>query len=467
MGTFDYMAIGVSALRAFKMGITVAGYNVANAQTDGFSKRRISLLAMPSVAVTHGQIGTGVDIASVTRDRDTFLDFSVRREYARTGSDTSRKEVLSALEPSLGDVQNPLLGGALSNLFDAFETLAVQPSDPAARANVVARAGSLASTFQNLDSQMDASQRSADQHVQDKVQRVNEILGQLKQMNVDVLSQEAGGAEASDLRDQRDTLVDELSQILAVRTVQQKNGQVNVFLESSGDPLLSSASVNPLQLTKDAGGFSRVGVNRAGQLVDISDATRSGQLGGYLKARDTDIAGYRTQLNTLAANVITEMNAIHQAGYDLDGTQGVALFQPDPPGANAAAAIHVNAVLVQDPRKLAAADAPNENSNNANVLRFIDLRTKNLAALGGLAIGDYASTLTGNVGRDVQASTTAAQAGQQLISSYESKRQSVSGVNLDEEASDIIKWQQAYQAAAQFLKTTNDLINTTLTALSS
>ncbi len=462
----DYLSIARSAMSTFRLGMNIAGYNVANANTEGFTRRRLVLGPLPEVQVRNGIVGTGVDVMSVTRVRDRFVDTNVRSALAQMGTEKSRQDILSGLEPVLGSVKTPALSNALSNLFGAFETLTIQADSPASRADVLARAGELASTFRRADAAISDAQREADTRLQDAVGRANDIIGQLRQMNVDVVQQEAGGLEASDLRDRRDQLVDELSELLPVRTVEQDNGQISVYMEGTGDTLLATVSARPLRTTTDVNGHAHVIVDRGGQSVDVSGTLRAGEIGGLLKAREDDLQGYRDQLDQLATAVITEFNAIHKAGFDLDGGTGNALFVPDPPGTHAAAAIAVNPTVAQDPRKLAAADTAGEPGNNKNAQKFVGLRTRDLPALGLRNLVAFSADLLADVGRAVKNSEVSLTASQTIVDSLNEKRSQLSGVSLDEEAADLVRWQQAFQASARFLQMANQMVDEALDRLS-
>jgi flagellar hook-associated protein 1 FlgK len=466
MATFDHLSIGRSAMRAFRLGMNIAGYNVANANTEGFSRRRIELGTMNVVAVRNGLVGSGVDVTSVGRVRDRFLDFAARREVGRMGADSSRAEVLSAVEPMIGEVTAAAVPNALTDLFDAFETLAGQADSAAARADVIARAKDLASAFQRTYTQFTESRRNADVRVIESIDRANEIVGELRQMNVDIIALEAGGAEASDLRDQRDMLLDELSQIVPTHVIEQENGQISVFLEGSGDTLLATVSVRRLGKSVDSDGMTHVIVDRGGEMADVTGVLRGGELGGYLKVRDEDLVRYRDNLDTLASNVITEVNAQHQAGYDLDGVAGLALFLPDPPGSHPAAGIFVNPAILADTNRIAASGQPNEPGNNVNARSILALRDRQLAGLGNRTLGDYSAEIVAEIGRDVKTSTTALEAGQVIVDSIDSRRAQMSGVSLDEEAADLVRWQQSFQAAARFMQSANEVIDTVLDTLS-
>jgi flagellar hook-associated protein 1 FlgK len=462
MALFHSFSIGRTALQAFKQGLDVAGYNVANAHTPGFSRRRVELGQMMATSGSGGALGMGVEVSSVRRIRDPFLDFAVRREMGRLGRDESRAEILGALEPMLGEVETATLRTSLSDLFDAIESLAVQPDDMAIRENVIGAAGNVAETIQRTDRFIVENQKEADERLGAAVESANAILEQLAQINQEIAGIEAGGDEASSLRDQRGRLLDELGKLVEVRAVENEDGQVSVYMDATGDTLLSRRTAHPLQMEFDAQGFRHVTASRGGEIVDLSSKIRSGKIGGYLKARDEDLAGYREQLDALASAIITEFNAVHQGGFDLNGDAGQALFQPDPPGDHAAAAIRLNASIRQDARLLATGDVPGEPGNNNAALALLELREKSVGSLSGRSLTDYSADLISAVGTDHSAVTASQQASETIVDSLESKRQSISGVSLDEEAADLARWQQSFDAAARYLQAVNRLTEISL-----
>lgn len=462
MTVFDHMAIGRSAMRAFRLGMNIAGYNVANSQTPGFSRRRLELGTMPAVAVEGGQIGTGVDVVAVNRQRDPFLDFAARRELGRLGADSGRSDLLAALEPTLGEVDNAELQNAFSGFFDALQTLSVQPDSISVREAATGSAQQLAATLRRSDSKLVEARGRADKEVRRTAERVNDIAGRLASINAELIEQESGGDEASDLRDERDRLVDEIAQLVAVRSVETSNGTINLYLDETGDTLVSGTSARALTITSDASGHAQIGVSRGGEAVDLTTRLALGKIGGALQTRDQQIAGYRDALDQLAGALITTFNGVHRAGFDLDGQAGVALFTPDPPGSNAASAIQVNAVVEDDPRKWATSSVAGNVGNNQNALDLVALRQTAIAALGGRSLLDTAADVIGQVGHDVAQADAAREASQTIVDALDLKRQEVSGVNLDDEAADLVRWQQSFAAAAKFMQVVNQVTESAL-----
>lgn len=467
MTVFDHFAIGRSAMRAFRLGMNISGYNVANSQTPGFSRRRIELGTMPAVYVPGGLAGTGVDVMAVRRLRDPFLDFASRREFGRLGSDASRTAVLTALEPSLGEVDSAELRTALSGLFDSIENLSIQPDSISVREDVINAAQELARTIQRTDNKLIEAREFADGQIGDGVSRTNEILERLAEINQELIEQESTGEEASDLRDERDALTDELANLVGVRTVESPDGTINVYLEETGDTLLSGTSPRRLTARQDSAGSYRIEISRGGETVDLTARLQTGRIGGLIEVRDQDIATYRARLESLAIGVIDEFNLIHESGFDLDGDAGLDLFEPDPPGAGAAQAIRVNPLIESDPRKLAVAGAAGEPGNNQVALELLELRTRGIASLGDRSLVEFASDLIATVGHDTAQADAAREASQTIVDALELKRQELSGVSLDEEATDLVRWQQSFEAAAKFMQSVNRVTETALSILGS
>ncbi len=462
MGVFDGYSIATTAMRAFRQGMNVAGYNVANASTAGYSRRRLELSTMASVPTIGGYAGMGVEVSSLGRIRDPFLDFAVRRESGRLGYDVAREDVLSALEPSIGEIDSERINTSLSGFFSAVSNLQSSPSDGSVRQSVLLEAEQLANAFRTTDEILVEARRNADDKAASTVDRINTILEELSGLNLEVTSLEAGGGEASDLRDQRDLLVDELSTLVPVRVIENDLGQVSVYIEGTGDTLLTKTTVHPLELSLDSEGFRQVLVSRAGERVDLTDAIRGSQLGGYLEVRDELLVSYREKLDDLASAVISEVNAVHTAGYDLNGDAGIALFVPDPPGSNPAAAIQLNPLLDGNPSMIAASSQPGEEGNAHNLEALLGLQTKSIGGLGNLTFAGFGADLVADLGHDVKSSQTALKSSVTIVDSLETKRASISGVSLDEEAAELARWQQSFQAAAKFLQTINSMTQLTL-----
>ncbi|GAB4368053.1 MAG: flagellar hook-associated protein FlgK [Acidobacteriota bacterium] len=463
MSLFNPFGIGLSALRAFRLGLDTTGYNIANATTPGFSRRRVSLSSLydPNAG---GMLQAGFGVrAEVSRVHDPFLDFAVRREMTRLGADDARARMLGILEPAFGPVDAAPLQQALSRFFDAADGLTANPENLASRTEFTAAARDLARTIRDTAGQLDAAREEVDGRIVETVDRVNGLLEGIARLNRQIAAQEAGGSEAANLRDERGRLLDELSQLVPARVVIDEQGVANVYLTDSGDALVTATGARPLQLGIDGSGMHRVLARRASSGLDVTDLLRGqGELGGLIETRDVHVAAYRSELDRFASALIGEVNARHAAGFDLDGNAGLPLFEPDPPGADAAGTISVNAAILADPRLVAAAGAAGAPGDNRAALALSELRGLDLAGLGGTSLTGFVSELIADVGRDVETASTERDASAAVVQSFEARRAEASGVSLDEEAAQLVLWQRSYEAAARFLQTVDEVTQVAL-----
>ncbi len=463
MSLFNPFGIGLSALRAFRLGLDATGYNIANATTPGFSRRRVSLSSLYDPAAG-GMVQAGFGVrAEVSRVRDPFLDFAVRREMTRLGADDSRAQMLGVLEPVFGPVDSAPLQQALSRFFGAADGLSANPENLSVRTEFTAAAGQLAATIRNTAGQIDAAREEIDGRVVETVGQVNDLLDRIARLNDQVVAQEAGGAEAANLRDERGQLLDQLARLVPARVVIDEQGIANVYLTDSGDALVTAAGARPLELGVDSAGMHRVLARRASAGLDVTDQLRGqGKLGGLIESRDVHVAAYRTELDRFAATLVSEVNARHTAGFDLDGNAGLALFEPDPPGAGTASTITVNAGIAADPRLVAAAGVAGAPGDNRAALELAGLRGLGLSGLDGSSLNGFLSEMIADVGRDVAAASTERDASAAVVEAFEARRAEASGVSLDEEAANLVLWQRSYEAAARFLQTMDEVIQVAL-----
>jgi flagellar hook-associated protein 1 FlgK len=291
-------------------------------------------------------------------------------------------------------------------------------------------AASLATGFQSLSSQLNTLGSQTAQNVTDTLNQVNNVATQIAQLNVTISKLEATGAAPNDLLDQRDLLIDQISAIGNVSVTNGTNGSVDISF----------------------GGASLVTGGTSATLAE-SDLTSlsSGKLQGLITLRDTTIPGYQTQLNTIASTLITKTNAQSAAGFDLNGNAGGAFFT-----GTDATDIAVNPALVSNPA-LIAASSTGAVGDAGNALRMADMQTT--PTIGSATIDAAYTQLVTQVGADVQQSTNTLDTTTALVNALQNQRQSVSGVNLDEEMTNLITFQRGYQASARALSAMDDMLD--------
>jgi flagellar hook-associated protein 1 FlgK len=449
--------IGLSALRAAQTMMDVAAHNTANANTDGYSRQRAQLVAAPPYTYPafnragFGQLGTGVSVAAIIRVRDAFLDLQLRGQVSLAGYWDVRRDQLSQVESILAEPTDSGIGSNLNRFWGAWEDVAADPTSTAARAALVETAATLAGAFNQTARQLTGLVASLDGAVGNQVSQVNDLASRIAALNAQIQRVVVSGDRANDLEDQRDALLEQLSAIVPLSAQREADGTVTVLV--GGVDLVNHDRARTMATTTDA----------AGHLVPSWPwgdpvALGQGQLGALVELRDQVVPGYLARLNALARDLATAVNALHQSGYDAAGNPGLA-FWVFTPGSEAAT-LAVNPALVADPAKVAAASAPNQPGNGATAAAIADLRAATIASGGTQTVSDAYAGLVGLVGADARQATEMAANQELVVDHLRTRRESISGVSLDEEAADMIRFQHAYQAAARVITTVDELLDT-------
>jgi flagellar hook-associated protein 1 FlgK len=396
--------------------------------------------------------GNGVDLNQVTSIRDRLLELRIYQEtqqqakYDAYLAPAQQVEEIFSLSSS-GSIQQ-----ALSGFFASLQQLSVNPSDMAARRNVLNAANNLTSAFQRTTSQLSQITGTLDQAVGQTVGSINEITAQIAKLNSQISGAVSAGRNAGTFEDQRHILIEQVSGLIDVSVVDAGQGKLTLTT-SNGNPLVVGDHAWPLDASIDPS-TGRAQVNSQG--TDITGAINGGRLGGLLEARDRLIPSVQTALDDLAAGLIQTFNTQHQAGFDLSGAAGGDFFAPfvqSVPGSNAGAAASFT-VSLNDPSALAASSdgAPGDNGNLAALLAI-----QNQNIVSGQPPMSFLAGLIATVGDDV-AHAIAEQGAENLtLLQLQNQRDSVSGVSIDEEAANLIRYQRAFEAAARVVAVVDEL----------
>lgn len=449
---------GLQGLVASQLALATTAHNTANASTDGYSRQRVNLVASPpfdypafNKSGLPGQIGTGVTVAAIERVRDAFLDVQIRSQLALQGQWETRRDQLAQVESVFPEPGGAGLGDVLGRFWNAWQDLAADPGSTATRAAVVAQAGTLAQRLANDASQLKTLADGVDYQVGQQVAQINALASRIATLNGQIQQVTVSGDHPNDLADQRDLLLDQLNRILPVTVDQRADGTVTVL--AGGTDLVQHGTVRPVAIAPDASGHA-LPVWQGGTPVSLG----VGQLAALVAFRDTTLAGYRGQLDQLAKGVADAVNAIHQTGVDVNGAAGLPLFTYTA-GAEAST-LAVSAGIAADPNLVAAAAAPGRPGDGGIAAAIADLRSARLFAGGTQTASDSYAGLVGLIGSDTSQATQMAANEGLVVDQLNSRRASVSGVSLDEEATDLIRYQHAYQAASRVISAVDQMLDT-------
>ncbi len=535
-----------------QLAIEVTGNNIANVETEGYSRQDVVLESNTPRAVSQGQLGTGVRVSGIERVHDQFLYLQILAEGSTTGNVNVLEDVYEQLEILFNENQGRSLNGEFSEFFTGLQDLSTNPTGLPERANLLSRGQELSAVFNNLGDQLFNIQRNIDDIIADEVVEINTLTSEIAKLNEAIHANEPGEFSANDLRDQRDRLVKQLSEKIDIQYVNESDGQISLTL-SNGTPLILRDITFQLSTALNGNNNSFVDVlisDGAGGTSNVTSAIKGGELSGYLEMRDTEITFIKDKLNILAAGFVREFNRTHQQGFGLDGSTGANFFTPFSPtvftntqntgtaqvaianaspatasvdkyemvftgsnaftlnnlttgfasgtftftagstfnlagglavtisgaGAvgdrfkfsvseNAASVMSVSSDVLNNSQKIAAGNTTNGDGGNA--LDLADLQsdqTFNSTTLqsgsGAFTFDEFFNAIVSSIG--IQSASAQAGVRQQegVLLQLNNRRESISGVSIDEELINLIKFQQAFNASARLINVVDELFDT-------
>lgn len=434
IGSFNGLNTALRGLLAQQRALDVTSHNIANAQTPGFSRQEAVLTAAPALNVPSGstiqglgaQLGQGVDVATYRRLRDDFLDAQWRGQNMSLGAQDATAQRLGQVEAVLREPSDAGLGKILDKFWSAWQDLAANPESGPAKAAVFGRAQTLVTAFGRLDADLGTIAADATTEVAEALSPqgpVAKAATELATLNDAIRNATQAGIAPNDLLDRRDLLLDDLStygQLSVTPDTRPGNaGMVIVGFGGAGTPLVDATTPKvptPADLTGT-----------------------SGRLGALQTLSTTTVPGYRAALDRLADTLATTVNAAH-------------------PSAVFAGATAATLQLVAAPGSIAAGTgAPGDNTVAS---RIAALRTTAAPLLAGQSLMQAYAGVVSTIGADVANAEAAQQTQGAVVSSLSERRQSVAGVSLDEEMTNMVRYQRGYQAAARALTTMDEALDT-------
>ena len=454
MAISSLLGIAQRALLASETALGVVGNNIANVNTPGYTRQVPDLESDPSSVTAQGVlVGTGVHVAAVRQVLDPLLEKRLLGAETERRQQGAVRDQLSALASVLNELDQPSLGDAVDGFFAAADALARNPGGAAERETLLGQARTLADQLQQRSAAVAALQRGTD------------ALGRIADLNRAITAAEAGGERANDLRDRRRTALTDLAGVIGVQTVETGDGAVTVSAANGAVLVDGGAVVHPIALREQGAGLDGQALHEAGLadgtggFIAAPAAFASGELAALAGVRDGDLVAASSDLDTFASTLIGEVNRIQtNAGagaVDLDGgsTATVPLF-----GGTDARTITVLLTGADAGRKIGAA-LSTDPGDNQNALNLADLRTRTQAALGKATFSGYLADLTGAVGEGAARARDTAQASEALQQQLQNQRDSFSGVNLNEELSNLLRYQSAFQASAEAMNVANQILD--------
>ncbi|MTI61569.1 MAG: flagellar hook-associated protein FlgK [Firmicutes bacterium] len=541
--TFSGLSTALSGLQTQQKALETTGHNIANADTEGYSRQQVVQTASSPYAsvgiytgTAVGQTGTGVEVDAIERITDQFINAQINEETQDQAYWEKMLEGLSQIESIFNESTSSESGldDALNDFYEALQDLSSDPEDTAVRKTVQERAEMVADVFSSICENLLEYQSSLNEDISTTVDEINSLSSRIAALNEEIVSVENSGQNANDLRDKRDQLLTELNSYVDVKSSEDSQGNLQITLD--GNLLVSKDISYDLTVESTGQNQSEVIYSQTGKAVAVD----SGSLGAILELCDETVAAYLDDINQLAESFVEEFNEVHQAGYDLNGDSGGDFFTIEDED-NPAMGISLTDAVASDISKIAAGRFSGTYSDNEDVatvdindptlltdgyqIEVTEIATDEVeytvtdaegnilqdssgAALTGTAqegdtidlseelgiqlningIGEANISFTASVGNGNNALalsniinnssltdtyqsiiTSIGVAGEEaesmlenqeaLLEQLEEQQASVSGVSLDEELTNLIKFQQAYKACSTVVTTINEMLD--------
>jgi len=461
--------VGRKGLRAQLFALNVTGNNIANVNTPGYSRRAVNMETAPPLTTTDGIFGQGVNVDGVRRFRDNLVDRQVRIAHQEVGNQAVKERVLRQIETIYNEPADKGLRGLLSQFFDNFQELANDPENVTTRHNVREQAKVLIDAFHRIDNQLTILSRDIEFELQRKVADINEYAAAIADLNIKIATAESMGASANDFRDERDIMLDELSKNIDVVTSESSNGMVNVV--AGGRSLVFGPEYTGFDiLTENVNGELHSYLVGEGDNVKFNIS--NGEIKGLLDSRNDIIPRYREYIDTLANSIITQVNRIHVVGAGLQGSLDEVPYNNYFFSGSNAENITLDGAIEQDVNNIAAAhrDITTDEQgrvtvtanpgNNEIALQIAELKRALVLQNSTQSIPDYLNSIIGNLGVETEQAIGTGLNQQKLVNEFQNIRDATSGVSLDEEFADLIKFQRGYQASARFVNAIDEVFET-------
>jgi flagellar hook-associated protein 1 FlgK len=446
--SFGGINTALTSLYAQRRGLDVTGENIANSNTEGYTRQRVDMQSQtgsisPALWSKSDGLGTGVAVSDVQRIRDEYLESRGRTEHGNSAYLTQQAATYSSIEDTFGEPADTALQASLGDMWNSWNDVANNPQDKAARSALMEQSATVADAMNSAHGSL-ANQWSEDRtELQAHVDDVNNTAKTVAQLNDTIVKATATGLTVNELEDQRDTAVMHLAELTGATASKRPNGAVDVFVGNS--TLVSEFTTRNLEIS----GAARLDDQSTAPLTLRWADTKTpsgagGKMGAIADTMTTIIPQISDALDKIAAKLATTVNTAHEAGYSADGGTLRSFFTGTTAG--------TISMALTDPDQVATSAAPGSLDNSV---------ADAMADLGASASGpdsDY-QVMIGQLGVAAQASNRRTDIQANVTEQVDASRESMSGVNLDEEMTNLMKYQRGYEAASRVLTTIDSMLD--------
>ena len=495
MGSFGSLSIGISGIYTSQKGLQTISHNIANAENPDYTRQRVDFNDSNIISRGNLKLGTGTDVTVIKQLRDEFLDDKLRTQVSKYGYWGQRNDIMSQVESIInetGEIDDKVTGGLANTMNDfwkSMEELGKNPSNLTVRGVFKERAEGFVTTVRHISNQLDTLEKNLNIRVEDIVKETNAISAEIADLNKQIVRKELSGTVANDYRDKRNGLIDRLSQIADISVSEDSKGSVTISI--SGKNIVSGETSNKLECKGNAAGSltdvywendtDPINLGISGELLAVLEAI--GTIGSRNetttggKQLQNAIPAMKKKLNELVKTIAIAINDQQKSGYTLDGIKGDNFFVSDPleyetdengdqiikDGKPVIKVSHIDAsnikLNIKSLNDIAASKDSGSTGNGKNAEDMLKLRDSLLYSNKKLTIDDFYGDIISDLGISVQESNNMMEAHGKIILELDNKKQSISAVSLDEEMSNMLKFQHAFSASTRFINTVDEMLD--------
>ncbi len=481
------MSIGHSALSTAKQGLTTTSHNIANANTEGYSRQRVEQRTLPPVTKGNIAIGTGVTVRSIKRVHDQLVENKMQKNIADHQFNEERSFQLGVVEEIYNEVNSDGLSNVINKFFNSFRELANTPEDETVRSVVRENARVVIEDIKSIRANLNKASNDIDSKLRSSVEDVNNLLQNIAKLNVQISEVENSALETGDLRDQRDLALRTLSEYFEITTYADEKNNFTVNAKGVGT-LLTGAQVLELAtvVRPPEEGMSNKDyepsldiafASKPGHI--LSRSLRGGQIGALFKTRDENVNNLQNHVDEIAFELANMTNAIHRRGFanksvpvDENGNSrpdltaekvtGLDFFKIPKDKYRAAEYFDLSDDVKSDLRNIVTAYDANSPGDNRIAIAISKIQHAKLLAGGTATLEEHYLSAVGDLSVQAGKSTLDATHSEGVLAQTKSLKERISGVSLDEEATNIVKYQQAYDASARVMNAANQTFKSVL-----
>lgn len=449
--SFNYN-ISLSGLNAARYALKVTQNNIANVNTEGYARQRVSLTASGTLlgGGVESQIGSGVYAEKIERIKDSLLVEQVRSHGTRVSYFQSLQDGMSNIESVLGELQEGSLTDTMQNFFNSWEEVSKYPSETSYREQVTGNAQQLAFKLNAVSGDLKTYKSELDNKIKVDLKKANDLISQIARVNEEI--KRAPTKEPNALLDKRDYYLDELSKIGNVRTISNSEDPNLIDIEFGGMMVVAGTKSQEIE-----GLYNESQDRWVFAVGNVPVRLESGSLLGNMKIRNETIPNHQKKIDEVASVIINEVNNLHKNAFALDGSTGHDFFT----GTNAST-IGINSALQSNADLLSISSVAGQAGNSDVARQIADLQNKPAMGSGKNVVEDWTGFVV-SAGQELNSVNDNATVYEGVWNDLKAQKQSVQGVDVDEEMANLLQFEKFYQSNARVLKTIDkvfdDLLN--------